>query len=233
MDQQALQRMKSGEESWWYRGRRRIISSALRAVHTSPTDSVLDFGAGYGAMRPILSTFGAHVYAFEPVPDVVAHVQAEGYEAVFETESEALSRQYGLVGIFDVLEHIEADGSQLQRIHTAISQQGTLVVTVPASMLLWSGHDVQNQHYRRYSRRTLRSVVEKAGFEVMFVNYWNTILYPLALIARVTGNSGESSFSMPRIIDNLFYACIIVESVLMRWIPLPFGVSLVLVAKKV
>ncbi len=232
MDQQALSRMKSGEQSWWYRGRQRIIADAIRYAGIQHADTALDFGAGYGAMRSLLTRFATHTFAFEPVKGVVAHVEKEGYDKVFEQEADALARPHGLIGIFDVLEHIEDDQGQLNRLYAALEPGGALVITVPASMILWSTHDVQNQHFRRYSYSSLIRVVEAAGFRVRFVSYWNTILYPLALLARGTGNSGESSFSMPRFIDQLFYSCIAFESFLMRWIPLPIGVSLVLVATK-
>ncbi len=224
--------MKSGERSWWYAGRRRIITDALAYTSLKKMQNALDFGAGYGAMHSLLSRYADRVYAYEPVPEIAQYVRTEGYAEVFETEVSALANSYGLIGIFDVLEHIEGDLEVLKSLYAATAVGGTIVITVPAGMLLWSMHDEQNKHFRRYSRRTLVKVVESTGFRVEFVSYWNTILYPLALAARLSGNSGESSFSLPPFIDSLFYACIALESWLMRRIRLPFGVSLVLVATK-
>ncbi len=232
MDSTAYARMQSGTNSWWYRGRSRIVRDALSYSGFTKADEALDFGAGYGAMFPLFATLASRVSAFEPERDPAAIASKKAYTSVFTDERESLSHTYDLIGLLDVLEHIEHDAAQLERLYGALRDDGRLVVTVPAGMLLWSTHDVQNMHFRRYSRATLVRVLEHAGFHVQFVSYWNTILYPLALAARTTGNSGESSFALPSLIDSLFYGCISIESHFMRWIKLPFGVSLVAVAIK-
>jgi hypothetical protein len=60
-----------------------------------------------------------------------------------------------------------------------------VIITVPAYQWLYSSHDVQHHHYRRYTARQLRAVAEAAGFRTTRVGYYNTLLFPLALIRRL------------------------------------------------
>jgi hypothetical protein len=60
-----------------------------------------------------------------------------------------------------------------------------LLVTVPAYQWLWSGHDVINHHRRRYTRRSLLAVAERAGWECRRTTYFNSLLLPVAIMLRV------------------------------------------------
>lgn len=232
MDTHAFSVMHQSEGSWWYRGRVSAIKSALARSHIAQVNDVLDFGAGYGGMREELSKIGTRVYAFEPDSEARKAATGRGYAQVFGTEGEALARTYDLIGLFDVVEHIEDDREFLLRLKSALDEYGYLAITVPAYQFLWSSHDVANMHFRRYTRASICKLLKECGFTVEYASYWNTVLFPLALTARVLGFSGESSFGLPRAIDAIFYACVVVESWLMRFVRLPFGVSIVVIARK-
>src|SRR5206468_7025117 len=69
-------------------------------------------------------------------------------------------RHYDLIGAFDVIEHIDDDRAALASIAMRLKPGGKLVITVPAHPWMWSAHDVVNHHKRRYSKSTLRSLVQ-------------------------------------------------------------------------
>lgn len=233
MDSAAFTRMQKAESSWWYRGRRRIVENALKRAGVREVEQALDFGAGYGAMRDIFRPFSKSVAAYEPEGSANAQLHSRQYERTYSGASAALAHRYGLVGMFDVLEHIKDDAGQLRGIGDALDIGGYLVITVPAYMFLWSRHDTENRHFRRYTRQTLRNVLIESGYRVEFISYWNSILFPAALLTRLMNRSGESAFSLPRVIDSVLYACILLESGILRFASLPFGVSLVAVARKI
>jgi hypothetical protein len=115
---------------------------------------------------------------------------------------------------------------------------GLFVCTVPAFRFLWSGHDVVNQHRRRYSRRELRQRLEAAGFAIEQLTYFNALLFPavagVRLIRRGRSETPRSDMALPprwanRLLLRLFRS----ERRLVRRGTLPFGVSLLAVCTAV
>ncbi len=232
MQRKAFQLLSDMERSWWYRGRARMVRAALKRIHTHTFVDLLDFGAGYGGMYGELSEIAEHVYAFEPDKEAGETAKRRGYAAVVASESEAYARNYDAFGLFDVVEHLEHDREFLIRAHSALRDNGRLLITVPTFPFLWSVHDVEHHHFRRYTRTSMRAVLESAGFAIEYMSYWNIILFIPAVMMRLVGRSGEGALAMPRFLDAAFYALVSLESLLMRFAPLPFGTSLVVIARK-
>ena len=71
--------------------------------------------------------------------------------------------------MLDVLEHIEDDLAALRALAAspALDPDCILIVTVPAHQALFCSHDRLLGHYRRYSRKRLRSTLEQNGFSVL------------------------------------------------------------------
>lgn len=221
------------EDSWWYRGRAAVVHSVLaREVGRFPLEDALDFGAGYGGMREALKAFCTRVYAFEP--DAAASVTAgsRGYTHVFASAEESLARRYSLIGLFDVVEHMKDDRAGIENMKRALVPDGHMVITVPAFPYLWSVHDISHHHYRRYTKTTLKKLLEEKGFEVIYISYWNMCLFIPAALMRFIGRSGESALALPAFLNALVFAIVRVEAFLLRFIPLPFGTGLVAVARK-
>ena len=73
--------------------------------------------------------------------------------------------KYDLGVCWCVIEHIEDEIPFLQKCKTLIEPGGQFYVAVPARMDLWGIEDETAGHYRRYTRSSLKAVLEKAGFE--------------------------------------------------------------------
>ncbi|MFA5942653.1 MAG: class I SAM-dependent methyltransferase [Candidatus Paceibacterota bacterium] len=233
MKKEAFELLREMERSWWYRGRAFAIRAVLaRARVAVPVESILDFGAGYGGMYAELVRFGRQIYAFEPDADARAGAARRGYASVYGTAENALSEPYDLIGLFDVIEHIEDDESFLRSLDKALAPGGQLVITVPAFKFLWSEHDVTHRHFRRYDRRSLSGVLSRAGYEVVVMSYWNMLLFIPAAVMRLLGHSGSSALGLSSVIDSFLRGIVAVESKMARFFALPFGVSLVAVARK-
>lgn len=132
----------------------------------------------------------------------------------------------------DVLEHIENDTKFLREIVTQADRGATFIVTVPALMSLWSGHDDYLKHYRRYTKNNLRLMVSHAGLSVKKVRYTYSTLFPIAFIQRKLIGSKSINSQMR---DNGLVVRTILRLMLVpdRWISfLPFGISLYLEAVK-
>jgi SAM-dependent methyltransferase len=86
-------------------------------------------------------------------------------------------REYRLdtVVAFNVLEHIAEDVAALGSIARMLMPGGRIVVLVPALPSLYGSLDVELGHARRYTRRTLATAINGAGFSVERVFYFNLL----------------------------------------------------------
>jgi 2-polyprenyl-3-methyl-5-hydroxy-6-metoxy-1,4-benzoquinol methylase len=233
MERKAFELLHHMEDSWWYRGRaavvRGVLAERMEQVKKGKKN-VLDFGAGYGGMFNELAEHG-DVYAFEPDSEAKSVARTHKYKDIYESEADALKNSYELIGLFDVLEHIEDDLGFLARAKGSLKKDGTLAITVPANPFLWSVHDVSHQHFRRYTKKTLSDVLQSTGYRVEYLSYWNAALFLPAVLARMLGSTGEGTFARSGRLENLMLEIVRIEASIIRKIPLPFGVSLVALAR--
>lgn len=189
MEQAVYERMNELEEDhWWFSARRDIIRSTLKRLIRFPLDPVvLEAGCGTGGNLKLLAEFG-QLDAFEY--DQGARDIAEkksGLSIPFGALPDQIpfaDKRYDLIGLFDVLEHVEKDQEALIALGQRLKPTGRLVVTVPAFQWLWSKHDERHHHFRRYTRLSLQAVVNEAGLSVEHSFYFNSFLFPAAVVTR-------------------------------------------------
>ncbi len=87
-----------------------------------------------------------------------------------------------LVTCGETLEHIEDDARFLGQIYRLMKPKGTLVLSVPIDMSLWTEHDVRAGHFRRYDKAEIFKKLEQAGFEVIDYRIWG---YPLVRLMHL------------------------------------------------
>jgi SAM-dependent methyltransferase len=75
----------------------------------------------------------------------------------------------------NVVEHIAEDVGALGTIAALLPTGGRLVVLVPALRQLYGTLDLELAHARRYTRATLRTAMEAAGFRVERTFYYNVV----------------------------------------------------------
>lgn len=228
--------------SFWFRSRNRLLLWALKA-HFPDASRLLEIGSGTGyvlrAFRealPEAEVVGAELYpeglrvARERLPGVIllqADARALELEHVFD-----------VVGAFDVLEHIDDDAQALAALQRATVPRGGLLVTVPQHAWLWSAADDFGAHKRRYSRRELVAKVEAAGYEPLLVTSFVSFLLPLMAVDRLRPRAASvydfrREFQRRPVLDRVLEKVMTVERSLIRTgISLPFGGSLLLVARK-
>lgn len=232
MDTHVYTDVEKSETGWWYRGRTHALQSIV-PMFVGGKGSVLDVGSGFGAMHRFLSQFG-DVYAYDTYPDCVAACKKRGYAHVYASleELEGAVEQFSLIGAFDALEHMEHDQDVLRKLLSKLAPAGVFVATVPAHQFLFGAYDIAAHHFRRYSRQSLRTVFEKAGYDVVYVSYWNATLFLPAAVARLLGAGGTTALTLHPVLDTIFHTIVYLESLVLRIVPFPFGLSLILVARK-
>jgi SAM-dependent methyltransferase len=192
--------------------------------------TALDIGAAGGGNTRVLRRAGWSVSALEYGADG-AEVAAERGLVVVRGDATALpvdDATFDLVMAFDVLEHILDHDTAVAEVRRALRPGGTFLVAVPADPKLWSDHDVAVDHVRRYTRATLREVLERNGFEVSSMTSWNVLLRPVVALRRRKA-SGSDLETVHPVVNLALRAIVTVE----RYLPVKAmpGVTLMVRAR--
>jgi len=242
------------DRHFWFKSRNQLIRIFLIRLQDriTKTDQILEAGCGTGnVLRSIMGVFPTGsvigmdlyhqglVYAKSRVSCPL--LQGDMHNPPFGT-------QFALVGLFDVMEHLEDDNLVLRDLNRMISDEGYLLLTVPAFSSLWSYFDVAGHHVRRYQKTDLNRKLELAGFRVIHLSYFMGILFPVVWLRRkiskkhlsINQNQGQifqSTVDELRIIpvlnDILGWILSWENQLIKIGIPLPFGTSLIAVAQKI
>ena len=200
MDQRLMKAMlEVDERHWWYRGRRLIVRTELNRLPIPAEARVLDAGCGSGRMLEELADYGS-VSGIELDPDAAAFAASRQRGEVKVGRLEELpweSGSFDLITCLDVIEHTADDRRTLAELRRVAKPGGWLLVTVPAYQALWSLHDVANHHFRRYSRRMLRLAAVEAGWRVLRMTSFNSLLLPPAAVIRLAqrGRSPDDGYT--------------------------------------
>ena len=253
MQQHTYAIMRRVEEThWWFAGRRRIIRSFLQTlcqdlkvfraeqVAENLLLNILDVGCGTGANLEMLSEFG-EAEGVDVSVEALSFCRERGLENVKQGEAEALpyaSSSFDLVTGLDVVEHLDDDLAGLKEMWRVLRPAGHAVVFVPAFMFLWGVQDDISHHRRRYTLDQLKQVMSKAGFEVTRASYVNISFFMPILIGRFIMRAlrirpeSENNITigfLNGVLGKLFGA----ESLALRYLNFPFGVSIICVARRV
>lgn len=223
--------IRRGGHGWWYRGRQAALRALGTRVKCAPRGRGLDYGAGFGDMYPVFTGCDT-VDAYEVLPEGRAACTTRGYAHVHEEEGGIRAGTYDHIGLFDVLEHIEDDEATMRYIYDLLTPGGVVIGTVPAYPFLFGKHDAENNHYRRYMKRGLAQMLTRAGFTVRAISYWNTTLFPVALLLRLLGRASGASLHPSPCVDTVLGAIVTTEARLLRYLSLPCGLSVTFVAQK-
>jgi SAM-dependent methyltransferase len=229
--------------NFWFRARNQLIVAAMRK-HAPQMREFLEIGCGTG-------------FVLRGIREAFPHVGFTGSEVFVEGLRHAAPRLPGVrlvqmdareipataafdaIGAFDVVEHIDDDRRVFAQVHRALKPGGCMVLTVPQHAWLWSEQDDIAHHVRRYPRDELVGKVREAGFEVVQVTSFVTLLLPLMMLSRrrrpdpAATTDPFREFRMPRWMNRLLYMGMQLDLAAIRLgLSLPIGGSLLLVARK-
>jgi SAM-dependent methyltransferase len=239
MERDAFDLMAAAErDHWWFRARREFIAAAMQRIAPPAGARILDAGCGSGGNLELLSRFGS-VSGFEFDHDARSAAAALGIGSVASGSLPDgipfTDATFDVIGLFDVLEHLDAPVESLTALAARLTKSGAIVLTVPANPWLWGPHDVRHQHLRRYTARSLRDHLVLAGLRVEYISYFNSLLLPLAIVQRIRERLfGYSTTDlMPsRAVNEALFRIWRAER---AWIPrrsAPVGVSLLAIARR-
>lgn len=214
--------------------------------------NILEIGAGTGSITELLLKIfpKANVTAIEMEERAINYFKQnlpntsikQGY---LPNNLPQLDYKQDAIFLVDVLEHVKEHKEALNVLYNLLNKDGYLYIDVPAFQFLWSDNDETAHHFRRYNKKRLVYLLKQQGFEVKFASYYTFFLFfPVWILRAIssiftkeepvlslnTSIGSAASNKLPSTI--LKYICYL-EAFLLKYIKLPFGNNLVVIAKKV
>jgi SAM-dependent methyltransferase len=182
---------------------------------STESNELTDFGAGIGTFSKRLRTAGYQVKCIEPDQLQKEKLEEEGFEtfvSITSIQDDSVSFIFSL----NVFEHIEHDNIAIREVRQKLKPGGALLIYVPAFECLWTNLDDKLCHHRRYTKTTLRRLVEQEGLAIEHVRYADCLGFVAALVFRLLNRSASTVtatavgfydrwlFPLSRILDKVF-----------------------------
>ncbi len=238
------------DRHFWFRARNYLIQALVRRISSSlkPCNLVLEVGCGTGNVLRALegACSNCTLIGLELWFEGLKYARSRSRASLVQADVRHLpfGKQFDLVGMFDVLEHINEDAETLKAVHSALRPGGKLVLTVPAHQALWSYFDEAAHHCRRYSADGIRQRLADSGLEVEFLSEFMTCIFPIVWayrklnrprnVVQSAQDRARSEFRLIPIANGILSGLLHLEA---KWVgrghSLPIGTSLVVVARKI
>jgi SAM-dependent methyltransferase len=243
MDQAHLLELKQKEDDYWWHVNKRRLVQRLVSQYQDPSSRILEIGCGGGLTSRLFAEEGYWVVAsdlsFQAAQFVSGHPQM--CPILFDANTGGWpfqSSSFDVILMLDVLEHIEDEVVCLQEARRVLRDNGILILTVPAHQYLFSSWDHIVGHKRRYSKRTLRFSIHKAGFFARVLSHSNAISFFPALVLRGLDRLCHRSLSQAEfppvhaLLNSFLKLWGRLEANLILSVGVPFGLSFVAVLSK-
>lgn len=196
---------------------------------------VLEVGAGIGQItrRLLENSAITRLVSIEPDPGFCAQWRA-AFPAhnLIEGTIEDLrgGEPWNAILSVNVLEHIQADERELAIYREKLAREnGTLCLFVPARPEIYAPIDKDFGHFRRYTRPELREKLERAGFEILRLRYYNFAGYFAWWLSFCVLKKRGFDLSAVRFFDRLIFPPM--HGLETHVCPPPIGQSLLVMAR--
>jgi SAM-dependent methyltransferase len=228
--------MRSVEDRhWWYRSLRSLITPWL-----ADAPALLDAGCGTGGT--LLGLGRGTGVDISTLALSLCRERGLGRVAAADVQHLPFAEgAFDAVLVLDVLYHrrVTDDRRVLAECARVVKPGGVVLIHVPAFRFLAGEHDRAVHGVRRYTASQLRDLVRRAGLGISLLTYRHLALLPAALLLR-RGEGGRPREMEPRsdlgrpnpLVNTLLLALCELENRLVRWCPLPAGLSLFCAARR-
>lgn len=226
------------EGHWWWRAREAVLLRTLqRVIRKTQEQRILDVGCGDGLFFDHLRAFG-DVYGVESDASLVttggpnaSRIHVGPFDASY-----APPEPFDVILMLDVLEHLEDAPAAANHVTRLLRDGGRFIVTVPAFMGLWTGHDDINRHFIRYTKHTLAAALEQGSLRI---DHWRYFFHWTAMAKwvvhwyeRLLPREPTPARTPPTTVNRALYALSRAEEKLLGPLRLPFGSSLLAILTK-
>ena len=231
------------DRHWWYLGMESITRAVLdRWVHF-PEPRILDAGCGTGAaMTTYLADYGmvTGVDLYSQALEFCRKRNAPRLARASVLDLPFAPASFDLVTSFDVLYEraVSNEVTALTEFFRVLTPRGYVLLRLPAYDWLRGQHDKRVHTNRRYTKKLVRELLEQSGFFVEHVSYANTLLFPLAVIKRLSERIFPPKDEQSDLAVNAGFFNSVFKNILASEAPfvantgLPYGLSVIAVGRK-
>lgn len=229
---------------FWFRGFRAYFTREIHRLAGGRRDlRILDCGCGTGYnMRMMLAPHG-RTFGFDLHADSIRRSRAAGRPLVRANMEQIpfASGAFDLVTSFDVIQSVPDDGLALRELARVLRPGGCVVLNVTALDFMRGDHSEVWGELRRYTPARMERLLNQAGLHPVRLAFLFASLLPLMLAVRMAQRmlrfwrpprGDEDLLVPPPPINALLTAIVMGEAALARRVPMPFGSSLLVVARK-
>jgi len=231
---------KVEKSGFWALYRVKLVSEWMKSNQYL---EMVEIGAGNGAMAIPLSKTGIKVIGVEP--SLVGALQLAKNEILTVHDSlENLSvktQNINVLGIFDVLGHVNNPLTFLQRLFPLVENLGWIVCLVPSHKHLFSDYDRAICQQRRFSRAETINLFNMSGFEITECRYvFSALFLPSLFLRRIPylfGRSQKVDYFVKKSKGQVGRSFGMTKSLIkiisfFDKFKLPFGLSILVIAQK-
>lgn len=229
---------------FWFHGFRGYLAPAIREIAAGRRDlQILDCGCGTGYnLRNLLQRYG-RTFGFDITIDAIRRARSSG-RPIVRADLQHIPFRSGIFDLatsFDVVQSVPDDRAALREMARVLKPGGAVVLNVTALDLLRGDHSDVWGELRRYTRDRAADLVRAAGLEPLRISYLFGSLLPLMLAVRQAqamrrrfrAPTGDADLTVPMApINAALTALVRAEVALARRVTIPFGSSLLIVARK-
>lgn len=229
---------------FWSIGR---TSEILKELHAVGVRSLVEVGAGSGDLALGLTSAGIDVVAIEPLMSGCINISRHNVTTFCSTLEELKLPELAIpaYGAFDVLEHLEHPENVVSEMHRTLVSGGYLFVTVPTGSWLWGHIDDALGHYKRYKKSEIEDLLAGQGFEIRSSRYlFLSLVIPAFLLRalpyrlKISSSQSNTFRNLKRTQSPIGFASKIgsailrLDSLVSKFLNLPYGLSCLVVARK-
>ncbi len=111
----------------------------------------------------------------ENIAQIETSVSVNYHNSIFSETADRLGEEPDTIIYVNVLEHIEDDRAELEKVYETLETGGHCLIFVPAFMSLYGAFDKKVGHFRRYRKNELEEKGKAAGFKIVKSKYFDFI----------------------------------------------------------
>jgi len=229
---------------WWYKALRNIMFYWVRKLKPK---KILDVGCGTGINVLMLKKKNFDVYGIDASALAIKYCKKRGLTNVYKAIMQKLpfkAEAFDLIFSFDVLgilpdKEVTKGISDIKR---CLKVGGYLILNIAALQSLYSQHDIAIRTLHRYNKKEIEILLDQYNFKITKSTYRVFFLFPLVTLVKMIEkkNINKQKFENIKgdvektnlILNSLLYPIMLIENLLLRFINLPIGTSLFIVAQK-
>lgn len=236
------------ERHFWFRARNTVISSLVKQITSEmqPGYRLLEVGCGTGNVLRVLQDACSKgvVVGMDLFSEGLKYARQYTSCNLVRGDIRAMpfAKKFEIICLFDVLEHIDDDKKALEDLNSLLTDDGVLLLTVPAHQSLWSYFDEVSHHCRRYELDELENKLIRTGYRVEYLTYYMSSIFPIIWIGRrlkgmfdrrSAHDQASDELRLMPVVNGLLTSLLALEACpINRRKRLPFGTSILAIAFK-